>query len=190
MFVTQAMMEEAPAHGLTVLQRQDNMTDQASGAQQIVQDMLAKYPDVQAVWCFNDRSALGAAAAVKGAGLKIYNAAKPEAGAVIVTGMNGTQEALEAVREGVITATYGSNSETIGAATIEELYGLWTGELKAGTPQVPSVIVTDWYRWDGKTVVNATNPLETKIEPGYYEAFVKANDPTRGDEFIAFSKAL
>jgi ribose transport system substrate-binding protein len=188
LFVSKCMEEEAKSHNLTVLQRQDNLTDQASGAQQIVQDMLTKYKDVQAIWCFNDRSALGAAAAVTAAGLKIYNAAKPEPGAIIVTGMNGTQEALDAVRQGALTATYGGNSETIGAATIEELYGLATGQYKQDS--VPKVIVTPFYRWDGVSVVNATNPLETKIVKGYYEAFVKGNDPSLGDEFLEFSKSL
>ena len=91
------MMEAAAAAGLEILERQDNMQDDAAGSQKIVESLLAKYPDVQAVWCFNDRSALGASAALRAAGYKIYNEASPEDGAVMVTGMNGTQEAIEAV---------------------------------------------------------------------------------------------
>lgn len=187
-FVANKMVEEAEAAGLTVLARQDNMTDQANGAQQIVQDLLTKYPDVQAVWCFNDRSALGASAALRAAGKKIYNAAAPEDGAVFVTGMNGTQEAIEAIRAGVMSASYAGDSEKVGAAELEELILIATGQLTKD--QIPAIVVTPWHRIDGTTVDSASFPLETKIEKGIFQEFLQDNDPSRADEFMEFLKTL
>jgi ribose transport system substrate-binding protein len=189
MFVAKAMEEEAAKAGLKVLQRQDNLSDQASGAQVIVQDMLTKFKDVQAIYCFNDRSALGAAAAVKAAGLEVYNMADPKEGAVLICGMNATQEALEAIKGGVITCTYGANSETVGAAMLEQLYLLATGKLKA--EEVPPIVVTPWFRWDGINVDEAVDPLKREIKNGgYYDEFIKSNEPSKADEFIEFCKTL
>lgn len=188
MFVTAAMEVEAKAAGLTVLARQDNLTDQADGAQKIVSDLLTKYPDVQAVWCFNDRSSLGASAAVRAAGKKIYNAAKPEAGAVFVTGMNGTQEAIEAVRAGITSATYSGDSEKIGAAVIEELQYIATGKLTKD--QIPYLVVTPWRRIDGTNAAQATFATDTKIEKGIFDELLKNNDPSSVDAYMAFLKTL
>lgn len=170
LYVTANMEKAAKAAGLEVLARQDNMTDQASGAQQIVQELLTKYPDVQAVWCFNDRSALGASAALRAAGKKIYNAANPEAGAVFVTGMNGTQEALEAVKAGVLSATYAGQSEKVGAAEIELLYRIATG--KIAKDKVPPVIICPFKRWDGTNVDQAPIPTQATFTEGVLDEFL------------------
>lgn len=170
LYVTDNMEKAAAAAGLEVLARQDNMTDQASGAQQIVQELLTKYPDVQAVWCFNDRSALGASAALRAAGKTIYNEAAPVAGAVFVTGMNGTQEALEAVAAGVMSATYAGQSEKVGAAEIELLYRIATGKIEKDA--VPPVIICPYKRWDGKNVADAPIPTEATFTEGVIDEFL------------------
>ncbi|MHB1344295.1 MAG: sugar ABC transporter substrate-binding protein [Thermoleophilia bacterium] len=189
LYVTKNMEEEGAAAGLTVLSRQDNMTDQANGAQVIVQDLLTKYPDVQIVWCFNDRSALGASAALRAAGKKIYNAANPEPGAVMVTGMNGTQEALEAVKAGIITATYAGQSEKVGAAEIELLARIATGEMAAS--DVPSVVVCPYKRWDGTNVDDTAFPMDMIIELGVLDEFLNySTDPSTIDDFMEFVGTL
>lgn len=192
LYVTANMEKAAEAAGLEVLARQDNMTDQASGAQQIVQELLTKYPDVQAVWCFNDRSALGASAALRAAGKTIYNEADPQEGAVFVTGMNGTQEALEAVKAGVISATYAGQSEKVGAAEIELLYQIATGKIDKA--DVPPVIICPYKRWDGKNIDQAPIPTQAEIKEGSLDEFLtytaSQDAATYLDDFNAFLSSL
>ena len=189
LYVTRNMEMAAKDAGLKVLSRQDNLTDQADGAQIIVQDLLTKYPDVDAIWCFNDRSALGASAVVRAMGKKVYNLAKPEAGGIIVTGMNGTQEALEAVASGIMTATYGGDSELVGAAEIELLHRVASG--KMAVKDMPSVIVCPYQRWDGSNINKVVYPLQRKIEPGIVDIFINySTDPATIDDFLEFVKTL
>lgn len=189
LYVTHNMEKAAEKAGLKVLARQDNLTDQADGAHVIVQDLMTKYPDVNAIWCFNDRSAMGASAVVRTKGKKVYNLAKPVKGDIIITGMNGTQEALEAVKAGVLTATYGGDSEIVGAAEVELLYRVASG--KMAMKDMPSVVVCPYRRWDGKTVDKAVYPLQRKIKIEMLDTFLKySTDPATIDDFLAFVKSL
>ena len=56
---TNCFIKAAKAQGLVVQEVQYNVNDTAATAQPIVQSMLTKYPDTQAIWCYNDPSALG-----------------------------------------------------------------------------------------------------------------------------------
>jgi len=189
LYVTRNMEITAKEAGLNVLNRQDNLTDQAHGAHTIVQDLLTKYPDVGAIWCFNDRSALGASAAVRALGKKVYNMAKPEEGGVIITGMNGTQEALEAIKGDVLTATYGGQSEKVGAAEIELLYRVASGKMTK--KDMPAVIVCPYKRWDGTNTANLAYPLKRKINIGVLDEFINySTDPATIDDFLLFVKTL
>ena len=189
LYVSHNMEVAAKAAGLTVLERQDNMQDDAAGSQKIVESLLTKYPDVQAIWCFNDRSALGASAALRAAGKKIYNEASPEAGAVIVTGMNGTQEAIDGVKAGVISATYSGDSELVGAAEIEMLYRIKTGEI--AKDKIPTVVVCPYHRIDGSNVGQAVYPLQDKIQLNVLDKFLNySTDPAAINDFLAFVKTL
>ena len=189
LYVTRNMEITAKAAGLKVLGRQDNMTDQADGAQVIVQDLMTKFPDIDAIWCFNDRSALGASAVVRALGKKVYNIAKPKEGGIIVTGMNGTQEALEAVEAGVLTATYSGNSELVGAAEIELLYKVASGQM--AKKDMPAVIVCPYKRYDGSNLKEAVYPLNRKIEKGIVDKFINySTDPATIDDFLEFVKTL
>ncbi|MCL4553904.1 MAG: sugar ABC transporter substrate-binding protein, partial [Actinobacteria bacterium] len=98
MFATDAMQRAAKAAGLTVLERQDNVQDVSSGSQPIVQSLLTKYPDVQAVWCYNDPSALGASAAIRAAGKDIWQEGSKKG--IILIGMNGAPDAIDAIKSG------------------------------------------------------------------------------------------
>ena len=189
LYVTKNMEEASKKAGLKVLARQDNMTDQADGAHVIVQDLLTKYPDVDAIWCFNDRSALGASAVVRAKGKNVYNAAKPKKGDIIITGMNGTREALEAVKAGILTATYAGQSEKVGAAEIELLYRVASGKMKK--KDMPSVIVCPFKRWDGTNVNTVAYPLDQKIEKGVLDEFLNySTDPKTIDHFLKFVNEL
>lgn len=189
LYVTRNMEIAAKEAGLKVVSRQDNMTDAADGAQVIVQGLLSKHPDVAAIWCYNDRSALGASAVVRSVGKRVYNTAKPENGGIIVTGMNGTQEALEAVEASVLTATYGGNSELVGAAEIEILHRVASG--KMSIKDMPAVIVCPYVRWDGKNASNIVYPLNRKIKLGALDDFMNySTDPDTISDFLEFIKTM
>lgn len=189
LYVTKNMEIAAKKAGLKVLERQDNMSDQADGAHVIVQDLLTKHPDVDAIWCFNDRSALGASAVVRSKGKKVYNTAKPKKGDIIVTGMNGTQEALEAIKAGILTATYGGQSEKVGAAEIELLYRIASG--KMAKKDMPSVIVCPYKRWDGTNGNKVAYPLKRKIKVGVLDEFINySTDPATINHFLKFVESL
>ena len=189
LYVSHNMEIASRKAGLTVVGRQDNLTDQADGALVIVQDLLTKYPDVNAIWCYNDRSALGASAVVHNLGKKVYNIAKPKDGGVIITGMNGTQEALEAVKSGALTATYGGNSELVGAAEIELMYRVASG--KISLKDMPPVIVCPYIRWDGSNIDKVVYPLKRKIELGTLDEFINySTDAATINDFLKFVKTL
>ena len=69
---TKCFVKAAKADGLKVVGLQYNTKDTAATAQPIVQDLLTKNPDVNAIWCYNDPSCLGAGAVVKAAGKKAW----------------------------------------------------------------------------------------------------------------------
>jgi ribose transport system substrate-binding protein len=89
------MQDEVTKCGLTWLARVDNPTDDAAGAQPVVEQALLRFPDINAIMDYNDPSALGAVAAVKAAG---------KAGQILITGANGV--ALDQVKSGEIALSY------------------------------------------------------------------------------------
>ncbi len=91
----QVMQDEVTKCGLTWLDRVDNPTDDAAGAQPVVEQALLRFPEIDAIMAYNDPSALGAVAAVKAAG---------KAGQIVITGANGV--ALDQVASGEISLSY------------------------------------------------------------------------------------
>ncbi len=108
----------AKAAGLQVLERQDNTQDSADRSQAITQDLLTKHPDVDAIWGYNDPTAIGASAAVVGVGKKVWSGDRK---GVIVIGNNGDVNAVEAVRGGTLTLTFDENAYEAGVAAIKAL---------------------------------------------------------------------
>jgi ribose transport system substrate-binding protein len=91
----QVMQKVVTDGGLTWLDRVDNPTDDAAGAQPVVEQALLRFPKIDAIMAYNDPSALGAVAAVKAAGKQ---------GNIVITGANGV--ALDQVRNGDIALSY------------------------------------------------------------------------------------
>ena len=102
---------KAKAAGLNVVSHVSNTTDQAAGAQKLVTDLLVKYPDVNAVWAYNDASALGASAAILAAGKKISDG---DSAGIMDFGSNGDDAAIQAVKEGRMTRSWDPNSVEYG----------------------------------------------------------------------------
>ena len=102
---------KAKAAGLTVVSHVSNTTDQAAGSQKLVTDLLVKYPDVNAVWAYNDASALGASAAILSAGKKISDGTSD---GIMDFGSNGDDAAIQAVKEGRMTRSWDPNHVEFG----------------------------------------------------------------------------
>lgn len=103
--------ERAEAAGLEVVAQVSNTSDQPAGAQQLITDTMVRYPDVNAVWAYNDTSALGASAAVLAAGKQVSDG---ESDGVMVFGTNGDESAIQAVKEGRMTRSWDPNSVEFG----------------------------------------------------------------------------
>ncbi len=74
-------------------------------AREIAAGLLARFPDIDAIWGENDEMALGAVDAIIAAG---------KTGTVLAVGTDGNRNALESVRKGQLTATLNTNPVEIG----------------------------------------------------------------------------
>jgi ribose transport system substrate-binding protein len=131
--------ENAEKNGLTVVGKANNTKDTAATAQPIVADLLTKYPDVDAVWAYNDASALGASAALTSDGKKVYDGSND---GVIVFGQNGDADAIMAIRERRLTGTLDPDPVATGWALIKALSG-FVGEDKVANPPKELVVKSD-----------------------------------------------
>jgi ribose transport system substrate-binding protein len=101
-----------------ILTLKRNLKETLDGARTIAEDLLQSYPDIQFVWGSNDVGAIGAGLAAKAAGKKL-----------IITGMNGSPEAVDAVKKGLITATWDANQNAAGELMVAHaLQWLLTGK--------------------------------------------------------------
>lgn len=87
----------------------------------VVSNELVKTPDVDAIWAANDSMALGAIQALKAKGL---------AGKIPVTGVDGTPQMFEAIKQGTATATVISDSYLQGGLGLAVALAVKKGELK------------------------------------------------------------
>lgn len=149
----------AKADGLKVVGKQDNVKDTAATAQPIVQDLYTKHPDVQAIWCYNDPSCLGAAAVVQSVGKQAWSG---KTKGVIIIGNNGSQEAIDAIKAGKMTATYDGNSPQAGAMAVWAL----AVHLKLGKPisAMPKVIPIKATRFDSSNVNSYIPALKRPVK--------------------------
>jgi ribose transport system substrate-binding protein len=112
----------------------------------LAEGLIAKYPDVNVIFGFNDNSAIGAGLAVQAAGMEN----------VLIFGINGTAEGIQAVKDGVITATYDADQFMMGYQAAEIGARIHGGESVAP-------IALDFKRW---TIENADDwePSEERCE--------------------------
>jgi ribose transport system substrate-binding protein len=80
--------------------------------------MFTAHPDLQAIWAYNDPSALGASAVMQASGKQVWSGTTE---GVIVIGNNGDPNAIEAIKAGTLTLTYDENTFEAGVAAIEAL---------------------------------------------------------------------
>lgn len=140
--ISDCFVQEAEKAGLDIINKTNNEADNASGSQKVFEPLLTKYPEVEAVFNYNDESAMGVSAALLAAGKSIATAENPEG--VIVTGSNGDQDAIEAVEEGRLSWTWDPDNLASGFAAVKLMNEALTGKPKSLI--VESILV------DGETV--------------------------------------
>jgi ribose transport system substrate-binding protein len=155
---TNCFLKAAKKAGLTILESQtDTGASQASG-QKVMQNLLSKHPDVQAVWVFSESSALGAVAALTSQGKSIWSGDKK---GVVVVSRNGTSAAAAAIKSGNLTATWDNNQPLLGAAAIVVLKMILVD--KVAPAKVPKLVAIPSKRWDSKNISQYKSPLTRDV---------------------------
>jgi ribose transport system substrate-binding protein len=148
--------ENAESNGLEIVATAHNTKDTAATAQPIVADLLTKNRDVDAIWAYNDASALGASAALIADGREVYDGSGD---GVIVFGQNGDVDAITAVRERRLTGTLDPDPVATGWALIKALSG-FIGEDKVDKP--PEELVVKSERWTLDNIDHYTPPRDRR----------------------------
>jgi ribose transport system substrate-binding protein len=154
---TNCFIKAAKAQGLVVQEVQKNVNDTAATAQPIVQSMLTKYPDTQAIWCYNDPSALGAGAVVKSSGKTVW---RGNTKGIIIEGANGSADAAAGIKQGVITATWDPQPDQMGLLSVELI------ALKLKGKPTPKLIVVPMKVWDTSNIAAYVDPLKRTVKVG------------------------
>jgi ribose transport system substrate-binding protein len=100
----------------------------------IMEDMLAKYDKIDAVFCENDSMCLGAQKAIEDAG---------RSQEMFLCGVDGQKEALKAIMDGTNYACTGKNdSDEIGRAGFHRLMAILAGAVPEKNTVLPSPQIT------------------------------------------------
>ncbi|MEK2098004.1 ribose ABC transporter substrate-binding protein RbsB [Vibrio parahaemolyticus] len=97
----------------------------------VMENLLAANPDVQAVFAQNDEMALGALRAVQASGKN-----------VMIVGFDGTEDGIAAVNRGKLAATIAQQPDLIGALGVETADKVLKGEKVDEYIPVPLKVVT------------------------------------------------
>lgn len=102
------------------------------------QDLLVKYPNVNAIYGENEDMALGASQAIDARGLKHWDGTS----GIITIGADGLVSGMEAIKAGKLTATVNVNSIEMGQMMIDTLVAHEVlGETVAQFIRIPTVVV-------------------------------------------------
>ena len=119
--------------------KQRNATDIASGAQPIMQGILARFPNLKGMFVYNDDSALGAISAIRAAGKR---------GKIVVVSRNGEDPAISAIKSGDLLATCDINpiqlGQNLGTAIVKQVSGKahYKNNFALPSPSVKGCLVT------------------------------------------------
>jgi ribose transport system substrate-binding protein len=146
--------ESAERNGLTIVGKANNTNDSAASAEPIVADLLTKHRDVDAIWAYNDASALGASAALVARGGKVSSGSGD---GVIVFGQNGDVDAITAIREHRLTGTIDPDPVATGWALVKALSG-FVGDDKLQDP--PTRLVVRSRTWTAENIDEYRSPRD------------------------------
>jgi ribose transport system substrate-binding protein len=141
--------------GLQILAKQDNTANTPASAQQMIQDALTRFPDLQAVWSFNDTGGMGISAALRAANKPIWSGTKK---GIILIGNDGDAPAVAAIKAGAYTATYDANLALGGATSVAIL----ARHLQQNKP-LPKLVHIPFTRIDKSSAGTYVNPLKRKV---------------------------
>jgi ribose transport system substrate-binding protein len=106
---------------LNAIARDDNIGDVEETAVPVVEGLLDRHPEVDAIWCFNDYTAVAAGKVLRHRGVPVRSG---DGDGVIVSGISGAPLAIAGIREGIVTLTYDSLPVDAGRAAIDALEAL------------------------------------------------------------------
>ncbi len=99
----------------------------------VMENILQKNPDVNAVFAQNDEMALGALRAIQTGGLE---------GKIMVVGFDGNNDAIDAIREGGMAASVGQQPEEMGRIAMQTAVKIINGETVDKQIFVPVKLIT------------------------------------------------
>jgi len=125
-YLTERQKHFSEEKGMTVVDTQDNPSDDVTGGEKAGNALLQRNKTVDSVIGYNDPSALGAVIAARATGRDIT-----------VVGLNGSSDGIKGVETGKLLATVQVDPIGIGSQTAVAAYSLIT---KQGLPLPPIVI--------------------------------------------------
>lgn len=125
----EGFMNAVKASKMELLATQPADFDRTKGLN-VMENLLAANPDVQAVFAQNDEMALGALRAVQASGKD-----------VMIIGFDGTDDGIAAVKRGDLAATVAQQPELIGALGVETADKILKGETVEAYIPVPLKLV-------------------------------------------------
>ena len=102
---------------LNVIDSQTANFERAEGLT-VMENMLQANPSIKAVFAQNDEMALGAIEAIKAAGLS---------GSIQVVGFDGTEDGINSVKAGVLSATVAQQPEEMGRLALQAAFDHFAG---------------------------------------------------------------
>lgn len=99
-----------------------NGNDTVDGGYSAAKDMLAANPNIKAIFGTNGSTALGASRALQESKKQIGT------GGVVVIGIDGTQQELDAIKDGTLSATIGQDFYGLGKLAAETALNLLNGK--------------------------------------------------------------
>lgn len=132
----------AEKFGLEFLGRMDVTSDDPASAASTASGMLAKYPGMDVLFCYNDNTAVSAATVAKSSGRADLK----------IVGNNGQGSAFEAIKSGAMFSTQLTDTAGLGKQMVDGAYDLLTGV------KIPDRVVVNVDQVD-KDTVNDLTPI-------------------------------
>jgi ribose transport system substrate-binding protein len=125
--------EEAAKHpGMVILDTQEGKGT-VEAALPVMRDLLARFPECNAVFPINDPSAFGAISAIESAG---------KLGKVLVVTVDGSKEAVEVIKSGKLLSSSAQFPREIGKVSAEKVYEHLEGKPVEKEVKIPVELVT------------------------------------------------
>ena len=125
--------EEAAKHpGFTILDTQEGKGT-TEGALPVMRDVLARFPECNAVFPINDPSALGCVSAIESAG---------RLGQVLVVTVDGSKEGIAAIQAGKLLSSSAQFPREIGRISAEKVYASLEGKPVEKEVKIPVQLIS------------------------------------------------